>query len=107
MDSSTPIRIISSMATRHVLAELSRQFDLVDLIEEELLLSLPLVPKHDVCPQVHESLSSGAGGELAGEAGEQSSDEGEGGKDGEDGKPNPFAALEALKRDGGTGGNTH
>lgn len=88
----------------------SRQFDLVDLIEEELLLSLPLVPKHDVCPQVHESLSSGAGGELAGEAGEageQSSDEGEGGKDGEGGKPNPFAALEALKRDGGTGGNTH
>ncbi len=25
----------------------SRQFDLVDLIEEELLLFLPLVPKHD------------------------------------------------------------
>lgn len=91
----------------------SRQFDLVDLIEEELLLSLPLVPKHDLCPQVHESLSSGAGRELAEGEGEESSDEsegggkgeeGEGGKGGKGGKPNPFAALEALKRDGGTGG---
>lgn len=88
----------------------SRQFDLVDLIEEELLLSLPLVPKHDVCPQVHESLSSGAGGELAGDEDEESSDENEGGESserGEGGKPNPFAALESLKRDGGTGGKTH
>ena len=85
----------------------SRQFDLVDLIEEELLLSLPLVPKHDVCPQVHESLSSGAGGELADDADTQSSDEGEGDEGGDGGKPNPFAALEALKRDGGTGGKTH
>jgi uncharacterized protein len=80
----------------------SRQFDLVDLIEEELLLSLPLVPKHEVCPQVHESLVSGVGG-LEG------SDEGaedEGGADGETGKPNPFAALEALKR-GGPDGQKH
>jgi len=34
----------------------SRQFDLIDLIDEELLLSLPLVPKHSVCPFVHESV---------------------------------------------------
>jgi uncharacterized protein len=75
----------------------SRQFDLVDLIEEELLLSLPLVPKHDACPQVHESLVSGVGGadgdeeeaEAEGGEAEQTSD-----------KPNPFAALEALKRGG-------
>ena len=40
----------------------SRQFDLIDLIEEELLLSLPLVPKHEVCPEVHESLVSGVAG---------------------------------------------
>ena len=85
----------------------SRQFDLVDLIEEELLLSLPLVPKHDVCPQVHESLSSGAGAELASEADEQSSDEDGSGEGGDGGKPNPFAALEVLKRDGGTGGKKH
>jgi uncharacterized protein len=85
----------------------SRQFDLVDLIEEELLLSLPLVPKHDVCPQVHESLVSGVGG--ADEDGEAAEDLGEAGGEaagGESGKPNPFAALEALKR-GGPGGQKH
>ncbi|WP_206999622.1 DUF177 domain-containing protein [Trinickia mobilis] len=79
----------------------SRQFDLVDLIEEELLLALPLVPKHDVCPQVHESLVSGVGGAEDDEGGE---DQGE--ADGESGKPNPFAALEALKH-GGPGGRKH
>ncbi|UUM21218.1 DUF177 domain-containing protein [Mycoavidus sp. SF9855] len=35
----------------------SRRFDLIDLIDEELLLSLPLVPKHAVCPFLHESLA--------------------------------------------------
>jgi uncharacterized protein len=64
----------------------SRQFDLVDLIEEELLLSLPLVPKHTVCPEVHESLlPAGEEGEAA-EGGEQEVE-----------KPNPFAVLEKLK----------
>ncbi len=72
----------------------SRQFDLVDLIEEELLLSLPLVPNHDVCPAVHESLVSGASAPVA-EADEPSDE-----ASGDSGKPNPFAALEALKRDG-------
>jgi uncharacterized protein len=42
----------------------SRHFDLLDLIEEELLLALPLVPKHDVCPAVHESLVSGTDGSV-------------------------------------------
>lgn len=30
---------------------LSRKFDLYRLIEDELLLALPLAPRHDVCPQ--------------------------------------------------------
>ena len=79
----------------------SRQFDLVDLIEEELLLSLPLVPKHDVCPEVHESLSSGASGLEGEEAAEGEAERGE-----EPKRPNPFAALENLKS-GGSGGNKH
>ncbi|CAH2796639.1 MAG: FIG01269488: protein, clustered with ribosomal protein L32p [uncultured Paraburkholderia sp.] len=62
----------------------SKHFDLVDLIEEELLLSLPLVPKHEVCPKVHESLLSGADGTK--------------GVGDEPERPNPFAALESLKR---------
>jgi uncharacterized protein len=81
----------------------STHFDLIDLIEEELLLNLPLVPKHDVCPEVHESLVSGAAGEE-GEGGEVAQDEAEEG--GEPDRPNPFAALEALKK-GGPGGEKH
>jgi len=84
----------------------SRQFDLIDLIEDELLLSLPLVPKHDVCPQVHESLNTGvysAEGELdeGGLNGEADSQQ-----DGGSGRPNPFAALGKLKQ-GGSGSDTH
>ncbi len=83
----------------------SRQFDLVDLIEEELLLSLPLVPKHEVCPQVHETLVSGVAGRAEDEGGEGGEEAGENehGESDESGKPNPFAALEALKR--GAGGD--
>lgn len=89
----------------------SRQFDLVELIEEELLLSLPLVPKHDVCPQVHESLVSGAAGEYASDPSDdesESEDPAPGAADeGGAGKPNPFAALEALKRGDDEGGKKH
>jgi uncharacterized protein len=94
----------------------SRQFDLTALIEEELLLSLPLVPKHDVCPQVHDSLLSGAAGEDAVDLNEIEDESGGAEVSGSDeqadaGKPNPFAALAALKRgggeEGGEGGNEH
>jgi len=71
----------------------SRQFDLIELIEEEVLLSLPLVPKHEVCPSVHDSLLTGAdGGELSSDAAPV--DEAPQVQE----KPNPFAALAALKR---------
>jgi uncharacterized protein len=30
---------------------ISRDFDALDLVEDELILSLPLVPMHEVCPQ--------------------------------------------------------
>ncbi|WP_250534405.1 DUF177 domain-containing protein [Caballeronia sp. AZ10_KS36] len=66
----------------------SRQFDLIDLIEEELLLSLPLVPKHSVCPEVHESLLAGSAEDEPDEGGEEAE------------KPNPFAVLEKLKTSG-------
>jgi uncharacterized protein len=71
----------------------SRQFNLVDLIEEELLLSLPLVPKHNVCPEVHESLLPGVPDDEADESGAED----------ESGKPNPFAVLGKLKSDGPDG----
>ena len=30
---------------------LSRSFDMIELVEDECLLALPLVPRHEVCPQ--------------------------------------------------------
>jgi uncharacterized protein len=58
---------------------LSRHFDLRALLEDELLLELPLVPRHDTCPQ---PLAVAADAEPA-------VDE------------HPFAALAALKRPAG------
>lgn len=59
---------------------LTRSLDLVELIEDELLLALPLVPRHETCPQPL----------LAGEPEALADDE----------PPHPFAALAALKRGG-------
>lgn len=55
---------------------LTRALDLRDLVEDELLLSLPIVPKHDVCPEPLRAVADEA-------------DEAE--------PPHPFAALAALK----------
>ena len=57
---------------------LTRALDLRELIEDELLLALPIVPRHEVCP---EPLL------VAVEADEPLAE-----------KPNPFAALAVLKR---------
>ncbi len=59
---------------------LTRALDLRELAEDELLLALPLVPRHEVCPQPL-PVPSGLGEVL-------------------EEKPNPFAALAALKRGG-------
>ena len=64
----------------------SHNFDLRDLIDEELLLSLPLVPKHEACPEVHDSLVSGA---TDGKSEREDAAELK--------PPHPFAALEVLK----------
>ena len=69
---------------------LTRALDLRELVEDELLLALPLVPRHETCPQplpVPVGLESDAG--PAPEEGFE--------------KPNPFAALRALKT--GSGGS--
>lgn len=57
---------------------LPRSLDLHELLEDELILALPLVPRHAVCP---EPLPTSVGDDLV-----------------EDEAPNPFAALAALKR---------
>ncbi len=59
---------------------LPRALNLRDLLEDELLLALPLVPLHEVCPAPLGAL---------GDAPDVVRD-----------RPNPFAALAALKRGG-------
>jgi uncharacterized protein len=95
----------------------SATFDLIDLIDEEVVLSLPMVPKHDVCPAVHASVVSGADGSLGIEDLAELDARLAGADDvvlpGElplatesdvapatmrDGRPNPFAALSGLRQ---------
>ena len=60
--------------------EMSTDFNLLGLIEDEVLMALPLVPRHDVCPTgVIQSAQTDDFNDVAEE------------------KPNPFAALAALK----------
>lgn len=58
----------------------SRQFDLQALVEDELLLALPVVPMHETCPQALSGPTADAPAEP---------------------QVHPFAALAALKRGGG------
>lgn len=58
---------------------LTRALDLRTLVEDELLLELPLVPRHEICPEPLD---------VAPEAEEIEE------------KPNPFAVLASLKRGG-------
>lgn len=58
----------------------SRHFDLITLVEDELLMALPLVPMHDVCPAPVPMQAVDPDFDAAAEA-----------------KPHPFAGLAALK----------
>lgn len=66
-------------AEEDVLA-LSRDFNLHELIEDELLMELPVVPRHDVCPTAVKLAAQDADFDAA-----------------QAEKPNPFAALAGLK----------
>jgi uncharacterized protein len=58
---------------------LSRSFDLVELIEDELLMEMPLAPRHETCPPVRVAVSDDDFTAAAPE------------------RENPFAALGKLK----------
>ena len=62
---------------------LSKTFDLLELIEDELLMAMPPVPKHAVCPQPVRMQAADADFEDQGVE-----------------KPHPFAALQQLKDKG-------
>ncbi|MDP4299830.1 YceD family protein [Leptothrix discophora] len=64
---------------------LSRAFDLVALIEDEVLLALPIVPRHETCPKpVPVTFEADVADAEDAEA-----------------RPNPFAKLAVLKKSGG------
>lgn len=62
---------------------LGGRLDLLELVEDELLLELPLVPRHEECPQPLPMATAGDDAEDALPAEE---------------RPHPFAALAALKK---------
>jgi uncharacterized protein len=66
-------------AEEDVLA-LQRDFDLLELIEDELLMAIPVVPRHEVCPVEVKLAVQDPDFELESEA-----------------KPNPFAVLAKLQ----------
>ncbi|MFN4265825.1 MAG: YceD family protein [Aquabacterium sp.] len=68
---------------------MSRTFDLIELIEDELIMAQPLVPRHDQCPTDVERLMKSE--ELVDPQGAPAAPEVEA-------KPHPFAALAALKK---------
>lgn len=68
-------------ASEEDLLVMAPQFDLASLLEDELLMALPLVPMHDECPALP-AFSAG----VIDEPGELLK------------KPNPFAALAQLKK---------
>ena len=63
---------------------LSRDFDVLELLEDELIMALPPIPKHEECPQAPSFEAADADF-----------------SEGENSKPNPFAVLQKLKREGG------
>ena len=62
------------------LLALSRSFDLPELVEDELLMEVPLAPRHAVCPQPVKMSATDPGFEAAGAQ-----------------RENPFAILGRLK----------
>lgn len=78
----------------------SRHFDVIELVEDEVIMALPLVPRHDDCrlPDQPATSAGAAGndGARADDASGEASDEAA--ADGGAGKPNPFAALARLRR---------
>ncbi|MGG4604466.1 YceD family protein [Paenalcaligenes sp. Me131] len=68
-DVETPDRVLASL-----------NLDLFGLIEDEVILALPYIPRHDVCPSLPGALSEEDASGLETE------------------KPNPFAVLGKLKK---------
>ena len=78
---SEEVAAVEDEASEEDVLALSRDFNLLELVEDELLMALPVVPKHEVCPDAVKLQV--ADPDFIEEAAE---------------KPNPFAVLEQLKK---------
>jgi len=78
---SEEIAMAEDDASEEDLLVMAPQFDLLALLEDELLMALPLVPMHEVCPVAPLLSASDLGGDVDEEA-----------------RPHPFAALAQLKK---------
>ena len=80
---------------------LARQFDLLELVEDELIMAQPIVPRHEVCPtDVSTLMHNDAETPVPGSTPAPAED-----ADGvpattASGRPNPFAVLTSLKKGG-------
>lgn len=76
---------------------LTHRLDLMALLEDELILALPLVPRHERCPEpLPVPLREAGPGAESGAAKEAGAD----GQTADVGRPNPFAALARLRKGG-------
>lgn len=77
----------------------SRQFHLLELVEDELIMAQPIVPRHAECPSdivnlMHDDSETLVPGAAPAEPGKTESSQ--------ESKPHPFAALAALKKGSGS-----
>lgn len=93
-DESDEDEVVASDLPERVLG--SARFNLLEQVEDELILCVPYVPRHDVCPEplvVPASVSEG----LDADGQEELNDAGEVVDGAERKRPSPFAALAQLK----------
>lgn len=85
---------------------LSRSFDLLSLIEDELIMASPLVPRHDTCPEqpVMSVSDPGVDGDEATDVDGPDASADAGGESPRGQRPNPFAVLAKLKKGDSEGG---
>lgn len=76
---------------------LGRPLDLPTLVEDELIMALPIVPRHEACPQPLLAPAAPAAALPDATAGAES-DQGQNEADRATDRPHPFAVLGALKR---------
>ena len=80
---------------------LARQFDLLELVEDELIMAQPIVPRHDVCPtDVVTLMHNDAEAPVPGSKPPSAEETADAPATTASGRPNPFAVLASLKKGG-------